>query len=86
MAGSIKGQYDCIQEFSEVDYTDDLKAIDRPTLVIHGDDNQIVPASARRAAEIIKDAEFKIYPGGAHGLAQTNTERFNADVFAFIRR
>lgn len=88
MAGSIKGQYDCIHEFSEVDYTDDLKAIDRPTLVVHGDDDQIVPieASARRAVEFIKGAELKVYARGSHGLAQTEAERFNADVLAFIKR
>lgn len=86
MAGSVKGHYDCIREFSEVDYTDDLKAIEVPTLVIHGDDDQIVPidASARLSAEIVKDATLKIYEGGSHGLAQTEAERFNADVRAFI--
>ncbi len=87
MAGSIKGHYDCIREFSEVDYTDDLKAIKRPTLIVHGDDDQIVPikASAHRAAEIVADATLKIYPGGAHGLAQVQAEEFNKDVLAFIR-
>jgi len=86
MAGSVKGQYDCIREFSEVDYTDDLKAIAVPTLVIHGDDDQIVPidASARLSADIVKDATLTIYEGGSHGLAQTEAERFNADVQAFI--
>jgi non-heme chloroperoxidase len=88
MAGGIKGQHDCIREFSEVDYTDDLRAIDVPTLVIHGDDDQIVPidAAGRRSAEIVKDATLKVYKGGPHGLAQTEPERFNADVEAFIRR
>lgn len=87
LAGSVKGQYDCIREFSEVDYTTDLEAINRPTLIIHGDDDQIVPieASAHRAAEIIKDAQLKVYPGGSHGLAQIQAEQFNADVLAFIR-
>ena len=87
MAGGIKGQYDCIREFSEIDYTDDLKAIDRPTLIIHGDDDQLVPikATAHRAAKIIRDATLKVYPGGGHGLAQLQAEQFNADVLAFIR-
>ncbi|WP_018698877.1 alpha/beta fold hydrolase [Amorphus coralli] len=87
MQGGIKGQYECIHEFSEVDYTEDLKAIDRPTLIIHGDDDQIVPidASARKAAAIVAGAELKIYEGGSHGLAQTEPKRFNADVLAFIR-
>lgn len=87
LQGGIKGQYDCIREFSEVDYTQDLKSIDRPTLIIHGDDDQIVPieASAHLAAEIVADATLKIYAGGSHGLAETEADRFNADVLAFIR-
>ncbi|GAB4356643.1 MAG: alpha/beta hydrolase [Oricola sp.] len=86
MAGSIKGQYDCIHEFSEIDYTADLKAVAVPALVIHGDDDQIVPidASGRLSARIIENATLKIYEGGSHGLAQTEAERFNADVLAFI--
>ncbi|WP_103225301.1 alpha/beta fold hydrolase [Roseibium marinum] len=87
LAGGIKGQYDSIREFSEVDYTDDLKAIKRPTLIVHGGDDQIVPikASAHRAAEIVADATLKIYPQGSHGLAQLQAEEFNKDVLAFIR-
>jgi non-heme chloroperoxidase len=87
MSGSVKGQYDCILEFSEVDYTADLKAIDSPTLIVHGDDDQIVPieASARRAAEIVKNATLKVYKGGAHGLAQLQADQFNSDVLAFIK-
>jgi non-heme chloroperoxidase len=87
MAGGIKGQYDCIREFSEVDYTADLKAIKVPTLIVHGDDDQIVPikASAHRAAEIVEGATLKIYAGGGHGLAQLQAETFNRDVLAFIR-
>ena len=86
MAGGILGQYASIHEFSEVDYTEDLKAIDVPTLIIHGDDDQIVPidASAKLSAEIVQDATLKIYEGGSHGLAQTEPEKFNADVLAFI--
>ncbi len=87
MAGSVKGQYDSIHEFSEVDYTDDLKRIDVPTLIVHGDDDQIVPidASARLSADIVPDAQLLVYEGGSHGLAQTEAERFNADLHAFIR-
>jgi len=87
MAGGIKGQYDCIHEFSEVDYTGDLKAISVPTLIVHGGDDQIVPikASAHRAAEIVADATLKIYPQGGHGLAQLQAEEFNQDVLSFIR-
>jgi len=87
MAGGIKGQYDCIREFSEVDYTDDLKRIDVPTLILHGDDDQIVPitTSAIAAARIAPKAELKVYQGSAHGLAQVEPQRFNADLHAFIR-
>lgn len=87
LQGGIKSQYDTIHEFSEVDYTEDLSRIDRPTLIIHGDDDQIVPirASAHRAAEIVPNATLKIYPGGSHGLAETDADRFNADVLAFIK-
>jgi non-heme chloroperoxidase len=87
MMGGIKGEYDCVREFSEVDYTEDLKKIDKPTLVIHGDDDQIVPikASAEKTAKIVKGAQLKIYPGGPHGLAQTEADTFNADVLAFIK-
>lgn len=87
MSGGIKGLYDCIREFSEVDYTADLKAITCPTLIIHGDDDQIVPieASANRTAEIVQDATLKVYQGSGHGLAQLQAERFNADVLDFIR-
>lgn len=88
MQGGVKSHYDCIREFSEVDYTSDLKAINKPVLFIHGDDDQIVPlaASAALAASIVKDASLKIYPGGSHGLAQIDADQFNADVLAFIRR
>src|SRR4051794_8414536 len=87
MQGGIKGEYDCIHEFSEVDYTADLKKIDKPTLVIHGDDDQIVPiaASAEKTAKIVKGAQLKVHKGGAHGLAQVDPDTFNADVLAFIR-
>lgn len=87
MLGGIKAEYDCIHEFSEVDYTADLKKIDKPTLVIHGDDDQIVPiaASGEKTARIVADATLKVYPGAPHGLAQTHVEQFNQDVLAFIK-
>lgn len=87
LEGGIKGQYDCIHEFSEVDYTEDLRRMDVPTLVIHGDDDQIVPieASARRAVEILPNANMKIYEGGSHGLAELEADRFNNDVLEFIQ-
>lgn len=87
MMGGLKGQLDCIHEFSEVDYTEDLKKIDVPTLVIHGDDDQIVPidAAGRMSAKIIRDATLKVYPGAPHGLAVTHQDQLNADLLAFIR-
>lgn len=87
MMGGHKGQYDCIREFSEVDYTADLKRFDIPTLIVHGDDDQIVPigASAMMASKIVPDATLKIYEGAPHGLAQTHQDRLNADLLAFIR-
>jgi non-heme chloroperoxidase len=87
MIGGLKGQLDCIREFSEVDYTEDLKKIDKPTLIIHGDDDQIVPidAAGRMSAKIVKNATLKVYPGAPHGLVQTLQDQFNADVLAFIK-
>jgi non-heme chloroperoxidase len=87
MLGGVKGQYDCIHEFSEVDYTDDLKKIDKPTLVIHGSDDQIVPiqASGEKTVKIVKGALLKVFPGAPHGLAQTESDKFNAEVLAFIK-
>jgi non-heme chloroperoxidase len=87
MMGGIKGQLDCIREFSEVDYTEDLKKINVPTLIIHGDDDQIVPigASAHMSAKIVKGAKLKVYPGGDHGLPATHQDQFNADILSFIK-
>ena len=87
MLGGVKGQYDCVHEFSEVDYTEDLKKIDVPALVVHGDDDQIVPfdASAKLSSQIIKDAELKVYTGAPHGLTITHADQFNADLLAFAR-
>lgn len=87
MMGSIIGQYECIREFSEVDYTDDLKKIDRPTLIIHGDDDQIVPIgnAAQLSSKIVPNATLKVYNGAGHGLTAMQQDRFNADLLAFAR-
>ena len=87
MQGGLKNQFDCIRAFSETDFTGDLKKFDVPTLIVHGDDDQIVPigASARAAAKLVAHATLKIYPGGSHGLADTHTDELNADLLAFLR-
>jgi non-heme chloroperoxidase len=87
MMGGIKGIYDCIREFSEVDYTEDLKKIDVPTLIVHGDDDQIVPigAAAMRSSKLVPGARLKIYPGAPHGLPQMRQDQLNADLLAFIQ-
>jgi non-heme chloroperoxidase len=87
MLGGIKGQYDCIKQFSEVDYTPDLKKIDVPTLIVHGDDDQIVPIadSALLSAKIVKGATLKVYKGAPHGLATTHQDQLNEDLLAFIK-
>ena len=88
MAGGIVGQYACIREFSEVDYTDDLKKIDVPTLFIHGSDDQIVPIghAAELAVKLVPNGTLIVYDGADHGLAQTHADRFNADLLAFIQK
>jgi non-heme chloroperoxidase len=88
MLGSIVGQHACVREFSEVDYTKDLEAIDVPTLIIHGDDDQIVPIAHAGAlsAKVVKDARFVVYEGGSHGLASTHKDRLNADLIRFAGR
>jgi non-heme chloroperoxidase len=87
MLGGLKGQYDCVHEFSEVDYGPDLDKIDVPVLLIHGDDDQIVPidAAARAGVKRLKNATLKEYPGAPHGLVTTHQEQFNADLLAFAR-
>jgi non-heme chloroperoxidase len=86
MQGGIKGIYDCIAQFSETDFTEDLKKIDVPVLVAHGDDDQIVPiaAAALKTVTLLRHGTLKVYPGLAHGLATTHADRFNADLLAFI--
>jgi non-heme chloroperoxidase len=87
MMGSIHGQYLCIHEFSEVDYTSDLESINVPTLVIHGDDDQIVPIdhAGRLTAKIVKGASLKVYLGAPHGLTATHQDQGNADLISFAR-
>jgi len=86
MAGGILGQYLCIKEFSEVDYTEDLKKITVPTLILHGDDDQIVPIdnAAKLSAKIVKNATLKVYPGASHGMCVINADQVNADLLAFL--
>jgi non-heme chloroperoxidase len=81
------GAYECIKVFSETDFTEDLKKIDVPTLIVHGDDDQIVPiaASAMLSSKLVKNAELKIYKGGPHGLPSTMKDRLNADLLDFIK-
>jgi non-heme chloroperoxidase len=88
MLGSIKGQYECIKQFSEVDFTADLKKIDVPTLILHGDDDQIVPFedSGALSSKIIKNATLKVYHGAPHGMCTTEAPRVNADLLAFASK
>jgi non-heme chloroperoxidase len=87
MTVGLRGAYDCIKAFSETDLTMDLQAIDVPTLIIHGDDDQIVPivASAQKSVKLVKDAELKVYPGAPHGLTSTMKDEFHIDLLAFLR-
>lgn len=88
MQAGLKGTYDCIEAFSETDLTEDLKLIDVPTLIIHGDDDQIVPieASGEKAVKLVKNAELKVYPGAPHGLMSVAPykEEFNKDLLDFL--
>jgi non-heme chloroperoxidase len=87
MQAGHKNTFDCIKAFSETDFTEDLKKFDVPTLIIHGDDDQIVPigAAALSSAKLVKNATLKIYPGAPHGLADTHKDQLNADLLAFIK-
>jgi non-heme chloroperoxidase len=86
MQAGFKGVFDCIKAFSETDHTKDLEHIDVPTLILHGDDDQIVPigASALLSAKIVRSSTLKIYPGAPHGLCSTHKDQVNADLLAFI--
>jgi non-heme chloroperoxidase len=86
MTVGMKGAYDCITAFSETDLTEDLEAIDVPTLIAHGDDDQIVPivAAARKSIHLVEGAQLKVYPGAPHGLHGAYEKEFNADLLAFL--
>ena len=87
MEGGLWNQLECIKAFSETDFHEDLKKFDVPTLIIHGDDDQIVPieTTAKLTAKLIKNATLKVYPGGPHGLAVTHRDQLNADLLTFIK-
>jgi non-heme chloroperoxidase len=87
MMGGMKAHYDCIKAFSETDFTEDLKKIDIPVLVLHGEDDQIVPidAAGRSSAKILKNATLKTYPGFPHGMPTTHSDQINADLLAFFK-
>ncbi|MCJ9671938.1 MULTISPECIES: alpha/beta fold hydrolase [unclassified Neorhizobium] len=87
MMGGTKAHYDCIKAFSETDFTEDLKAIDVPVLVMHGDDDQIVPIadSALLAVKLLKNGTLKVYEGFPHGMATTHADVINADLLAFFK-
>jgi non-heme chloroperoxidase len=87
MMGGAKAHHDGIKAFSETDFTEDLKKIDIPTLVLHGDDDQIVPikASSLRTAKLLKNSTLKVYPGFPHGMPRTNPDPINADLLAFFK-
>jgi len=88
MLGGIKAHYDCIKAFSETDFTGDLKKFDVPTLILHGDDDQIVPigASALLSSKLVKNSTLKVYPGFPHGMCTTHPEVINPDLLAFFQR
>ena len=87
MQAGHKNTFDCIKAFSETDFTEDLKKFDVPTLILHGDDDQIVPigAAALRSSKLVKNATLKIYAGASHGLADTHKDQLNADLLAFLK-
>ena len=87
MQGSLKAELDCIKQFSETDFTEDLKKMTIPTLFIHGDDDQIVPLanSSVLASKLVKNGTLKVYAGAPHGLATTHKEQLNADLLAFVK-
>jgi len=88
MQCGLNAAFDCIKAFSETDFTEDLKKFDVPTLIIHGDDDQIVPisASALLSSKLIKGSTLKIYPGAPHGLCSTLKDLVNADLLAFCKK
>ena len=87
MMGGHKNTYDSIKAFSETDFTEDLKKFDKPTLILHGDDDQIVPidAAGRASKRLVPHAELKVYPGGPHGITDTHKTQLGNDMLAFLR-
>jgi non-heme chloroperoxidase len=87
MLGGHKAVFDCIKAFSETDFTEDLKRFDVPTLILHGDDDQIVPIgdSALLSSKLVKGSTLKIYPGLPHGMCSTHKEQINAELLAFLK-
>jgi non-heme chloroperoxidase len=88
MLAGFKGVIDCIKAFSETDFTEDLKKFDVPTLIMHGDDDQVVPIgiSALVSSKLVKNAELKVYPGLPHGMCSTHKDLINADLLEFIKK
>jgi non-heme chloroperoxidase len=87
MQAGHKNTFDCIKAFSETDFTEDLKKFDVPILIVHGDDDQIVPigAAAIAAVKLVKNATLKVYPGAPHGLTDTHKDQLNADLLSFLK-
>jgi non-heme chloroperoxidase len=87
MQAGARGTFECIKAFSETDFSEDLKKFDVPTLIVHGDDDQIVPigAAALHSAKLVKNATLKIYKGAPHGVAYTHQDKLNADLLAFLK-
>jgi len=88
MMAGLKASYDCIKAFSETDFTEDLKKIDVPTLILHGDDDQVVPIadSAMLTVKLVKGAVLKVIPGAPHGMCSTHKEVINAELLAFVQQ
>jgi len=87
MQSGLNAAFDCIKAFSETDFTEDLKGFDVPTLIIHGDDDQIVPigAAAMLSSKLIRNARLEIYKGAPHGLCSTLKDRVNTDLLSFLK-
>jgi len=87
MMGGAKAHYDCIRAFSETDFTEDLKSLDVPVLIMHGDDDQIVPIadSALLSAKLVKNGSLKVYKGYPHGMCTTHPDVINADLLSFFK-
>jgi non-heme chloroperoxidase len=87
MQSGLKNSYESVKAFSETDFTEDLKKFDVPTLVLHGEDDQVVPVhdSARKSARLVKNAKAIYYPGAPHGITATHADQINAELLAFLR-